>query len=156
MGLCKFCRTVNQEGCVPSALVPNIHIKYRFYFHLAHLREEGQRCLDPALNAKLGRVPCVTWESSMIGTVTMRGHVVRLSFVLVGGWCLRREKLSTTGEGSWLAGGPWPAIPRTSLVYQKGQDGRDSCVFQSSYTVMNEHNLVVLQVSAAGNEDRRG
>ena len=92
----------------------------------------------------------------MTGTVTMRDHVVRLSFVLVGGWCLRREKLSTTGEGSWLAGGPWPAIPRTSLVYQEGQDGRASCVFQGSYTVMNEHNLVVLQVSAAGNRGPEG
>ena len=27
-------------------------------------------------------------------------------------------------------------------------------VFQGSYTVMNEHNLVFLQVSAAGNRDQ--
>ena len=85
----------------------------------------------------------------MTRAVTTRGHAVRPSFVLVGGWCLRREKLGTTSEGSWLAGGSWPGSTSYDFTKKVKMDG--TLVFQGSYTVMNEHNLVNLQVGATGN-----
>ena len=98
------------------AIVPNIQC--RFYFHLAHLRKEDQRYLDPALNAKLDRVPCRI--VLYLGKIDdkggyMEGDVVRVSYVLVCRWCLCRERFGTTDEGSWVTGRSRPAMPRTSL-----------------------------------------
>ena len=107
---------------INSALVSSIQCK--FYFHSAHLRKEGRRYLEPALNAKRDHVPGnVLGKVRLQGTVTSGDELVRPSFVLVCGRCLWRKRLGTTGEGSRLVGGSRPAIPRTS--YQ-GEDGRDS------------------------------
>ena len=119
---------------------------------MEHLRNEGRRYVDPALNAKLDRVPYLgkfddkdSYNGRPPGAAVHRAGW-RVVSVEREAWYHKRGQLV---GGRILAGD-------TSYKFTKKIKMDGTRVFQGSHTVMNEHSLVVLQVSAAGNRGPEG
>ena len=115
----------------------------RFYFHLWHLRKSAQTFLDPALNAKvehpefLGKFDDKDgYNGKPPSEATLRAawHVVSEER-----WPWFRRRAQMVG-GKILAGD-------ASYKFTKKVKVDGNRVFQGTYTVMNEHHMVVKQVS---------
>ncbi|CAM9213911.1 unnamed protein product [Ectocarpus sp. 6 AP-2014] len=113
----------------------------RFYFHLSFLRQGAQPSIDPAVRAKVEHPECLGkfddkdgYNGKPPGEATLRAawHVVSEER---GPWLQRRAQMV---GGKILAGD-------ASYKFTKKIKVDGNRVFQGTYTVMNEHHMVVLQ-----------
>lgn len=115
----------------------------RFYFHLSHLRRSTQSYLDPAVQAKIEHPDCLGrfddkdgYNGKTPGRATLSAAWDVVSEER-GPWYQRRAQMV---GGRILSGD-------ASYKFTKKVKMDGNRVFQGTYTVMNEHHMVVLQVS---------
>ena len=129
----------------PAKTMPftSISTLLRYYFHLGFLRQSRQSFLDPAVQAAVEHPECLGkfddkdgYNGNPPGEATLRAarHLVSED---TGPWFQRWAQMV---GGKILAGD-------TSYKFTKKIKVDGNRIFQGSYTLVNEHRMVVMQVS---------